>query len=118
MKKLSDYKDEEALDLWCDLLDPMTAILGDERIQEGMGNKPPFLIAKDILATHKKEALQIIKRVDPEPLDGMNIIIRTVNVVLEFMNHPDLKDFFASAGQGKTEKESSGDAMESTEEEA
>lgn len=119
MKKLSDYKDEEALELWCDLLEPMTAILGDKKVAKVIkSKKPPFLIAKEILSTHKEEAIQIMQRIDPEPIDGINIITRIMSVVLEFMNHPDMKDFFESAGQEQTESESTGNATVSTEEEA
>ena len=116
MKKLSDYKGEEALELWCDLLEPMTAILGDKKVAKVLkSKKPPFLIAKEILSTHKEEAVNIMLRIDPEPIDGINIITRVVNIVLEFMNHPDLRDFFGYAGQGKTDSVSFGDATENTE---
>lgn len=116
MKKLSDYKDEEAIELWADLLSPMTTILGDSKIAETVkAGKPPFLIAKEILKTHKKEAVEIMLRIDPTPIDGLNIITRLVNIVLEILNSEDLKGFFASAGQERTESESSGLRMVSTE---
>ncbi len=111
MKKLSDYKDEEALELWGDLLDPMTRILADDNVQKSLNSgKAPFLIAKDILAAHKEDAVAILLRIDPTPIDGVNIIMRVVSVVLEFMNTPELKGFFKSAGQDKTESESTGSA--------
>ena len=116
MKKLSDYKDEAAIELWADLLEPMTSILGDKKVIKVLqSKKPPFLIAKEILSTHKEDAIAIMLRIDPEPIDGINIITRLVNLVLEFMNHPDLKNFFASAGQGVTDSESFGNATASTE---
>lgn len=119
MKKLADYKDEEAIELWCDLLEPMTAILGDKKVRKVVeSKKPPFLIAKEILSSHKDDAIKIMLRIDPEPIDGMNVITRIVAVVLEFMNHPDIRSFFVSAGQEQTDSESTGNATVSTEEEA
>ena len=104
MKKLSDYKNEEALDLWADLLDPMTKILGDPEMQKVFrSGKPPFLIAKEILSAHKAEAIQIMLRVDDTPVDGLNILTRLVGLVLELMNNEDMKSFFVSAGQAMTE---------------
>ena len=109
MKKLSDYKDEEALELWGDLIEPMTRILADDSVQKSLNSgKAPFLIAKDILAAHKEDTVEILLRIDPTPLDGVNIIMRVVSVVLEFMNTPELKGFFKSAGQDKTGSESTG----------
>lgn len=116
MKKLSDYKNEEAIELWGDLIEPMTNILGDPKTAKVMrSKKPPLIVAKTILTAHKDDAMAIMLRIDPTPIDGINILTRLVSVVLEFMNNPDFKDFFGSAGQAKTESESSGDATESTE---
>ena len=112
MKKLADYKDEEAIELWCDLIEPMTNILGDPKTAKVMrSKKPPLIVAKTILVAHKDDAIAIMLRIDPTPIDGINILTRLVSVVLEFMNNPDLKDFFGSAGQAKMESESSGNAM-------
>ena len=43
MKKLSDYKGDEAIELWADLLEPMTEILGDKDIAKILqdNKKPP-----------------------------------------------------------------------------
>lgn len=115
MKKLSDYKDEEAIELWADLLDPMTNIFSDKKVVKVIqSKKPPLIIAKEILSSHKSDAVKIMLRIDPEPIDGINIVTRLVNLVLEFMNHPELKGFFGSAGQGKTEAESFGNATVTT----
>ena len=117
MKKISDYKGDDALDLWLDLIEPMTNILGDPKVAEIVkSKKPPLLIAKEILKGHKKDAVEILLRIDPEPIDGINILARTIGVVLEFINSPDFRYFFVSAGQGQTELESSGSAMEIIEE--
>lgn len=115
MKKLSDYQGEEAIELWADLLEPATKIIGDPQVANVVkSGKPPFIIASEILKSHKEEAMNIMLRIDPTPIDGMNIITRLVSLVLEFMNNDDLKGFFASAGQANTEQESSGSATVNT----
>ena len=116
MKKLSDYKDDEAIELWADLLDPLTAILTDKKIQNVIkSGKPPLVIAQEILKLHKKEATEILLRIDPEPIDGLNIVLRLVAVIIDVGQNEEIKSFFRYADQAKTERESGGLPMENTE---
>ena len=117
MKRLSDYKDEEALDLWADLLEPATKILSDKAVTDCINaGIPRILIARNILKAHKKEANEILLRIDPEPLNGLNIVIRLVNLLVELGENEDIRTFFVSAGEVKTLNGSSGSPTESTEE--
>lgn len=116
MKRLSDYKGEDALELWADLLDPMTKIIGDRVVVNMMTNgSAPILVAKEILKEHKAEATEILQRIDDTPINGFNIVIRLVGLLMEFEKSEELKDFFGYAVQEKTGKESSGLRMVSTE---
>lgn len=116
MKKLSDYQGEDAIDLWADLLEPMTEILGDPEMQKSIqSGKAKILIAKDIFKAHKAEAEQIMLRVDPEPIDGVNILLRLVALISDISQNGELRSFFGSAAQAKTDSESSGSATENTE---
>lgn len=116
MKKLSDYTGDEAVELWADLLDPMSRILGDPEVKEIVrSGKPPLMIAKMIIKLHATEAKEIMMLIDPTPVDGLNFAPRFVSVVLEFMNNEEFKHFFVSAGQAMMDAESSGSATESTE---
>ncbi len=116
MKRLSDYKGDEAIELWADLLDPISEILTDKEIafatRQGLA---PIKIAKLILKNHKTEAADILLRVDPEPLDGFNFIMRLVNLIAEIGENEEIKSFFGYAAQEKAENGSGGSAMESTE---
>lgn len=115
MKKLGDYKDEEAIDLWMDLLDPIGVILQDKEIGKlyKKGGKP-IQMAQEIVKLHRKEATQILLRIDPTPIDGLNIIIRLLDIIMEFERSEELKGFFGSAGT-VTEGASSGNATANTE---
>lgn len=119
MKSLSDYKDEEAIDLWVDLMDSVKSILMDKKVQ-GMvhSNVPPMVMAQKILKEHKKEAVTILLRIDDTPIDGLNILVRLVDVLAEIGKNEDIKSFLAFAGQANKQNKSSGLPMENTEENA
>lgn len=116
MKRLGDYKDEDAIDLWMDLLDSMDAILKDEEVKKlyREKNRNPIQLAKEIIKRHKKETSEILLRIDPTPLDGLNIVVRLIDVIMEIEQSDDLKAFFPSAG-AVIEGASSGNATENTE---
>lgn len=115
MKKLSDYKGDEAIELWADLIEPIAKILADKTIADTYkSGKPKILLAKEILKTHKKEAADILLRIDPAPLNGLNIIMRLIEVLLEIEGSEELRGFFGTAGKEKTLSESSGCVTENT----
>lgn len=117
MKKLSDYKGEEALELWADLLDPFIEIVGDENIGSMLrAGKPPVFTAKEILKNYKEQATQIMLRIDPTPINGLNVLIRLASLVSEVMKDPTVKSFFASAPEERKDETSSGSVTESIEE--
>lgn len=98
MKKLSDYKNEDAVELWADLMEPILIILADEETSKLFAQKPPALkIAKELLKTHPKEVTEVLTIIDPTPVDGLNLMIRTVDVVLEIMNNKEVLSFFGPA---------------------
>jgi hypothetical protein len=116
MKKLSDYKDNEAIELWGELLDPMSRILGDPNVAGAIRRgKPALIIASEIMKTHKDEAKEIMLRIDPTPIDGINFVTRLTSIVMDFINNESLKDFFRSAGQEKTDAESIGSVTDNIE---
>ena len=109
MKKLSDYEGDEAIELWGDLLEPLTAILSDQKIGKIVksgANK--IIIAKEILNSHKDEATKILLRIDPTPINGLNIVIRLVAIIGEIGQSEELQGFFGFAEQAKTGGESIG----------
>ena len=115
MKTLSDYKGEEAIELWADLIDPLTTILSDKEFTSGLKGKAKLTIASEVLKKYSHEAEQILLRVDPEPLDGMNMLFRLMALLADIGKNKEVMAFFGSAEQEKEESESSGSAMESTE---
>ena len=116
MKKLSDYQGEAAIELWAELLDPLTVIFEDKDVQNAVRGGGSLLSkAKAILVAHKKEAVQILTIIDPTPVNGISIITRLVGVMREIEDSEELNDFFGSSAQEKKEKESSGSVTAITE---
>lgn len=116
MKKLADYKDAEAIELWADLLEPITKIMADKDVANTVkSGKAPFMIASEILKSHKEDAITILLRIDPTPIDGLNLIVRIVDIVMEIMNNEEVKGFFTSAEQAQTLEGISGSATVNTE---
>lgn len=119
MKKLSDYKDEEAIELWADLLDPFIEIVGDKEIAGMLRAKmPPIATAKAIIKKYTKQASEILLRIDPTPLNGLNIVVRLVEILTEIGSDPTMQDFFGLSAEEKKAETPFGSAMESTEDNA
>lgn len=115
MKKLSDYKDEAAIDLWADLLENASVIFTDPKVK-AVANGSKIELAKTMLKLHKKEVCEMLLTIDDEPINGLNILIRLVSILNEIGEDPELRDFFGLQGR-KEEQESSGSATENIEEE-
>ena len=115
MKKLADYTGADSIELWADLMEPFAKILADNEIQEGIRtNQPTALLLKSVMKKHKKEAEEIVLRVDDTPLNGVNFPVRVLSVLMEIEHSPELAGFFGSQGQ-KLEESVSGSATENTE---
>lgn len=117
MKKLSDYKGEEAIELWANILDPAVEIVGDKKINAMIRAKfPVIVVAREAIKLHPKEVCNLLLAIDPTPIDGINILTRLLSVVNEIGQDENIKSFFGSSAEN-TEENASGSAMESTEEE-
>lgn len=114
MKKLSDYKNEDAIELWADILDPLMTIFQDEEFLREVGaGKPVFKLGSLILKKYKKEATEIVLAIDDTEITGLNLLPRIVDVIKEVKNSEEFAGFFAPTPQ-KTENASSGSAMANT----
>ena len=100
MKRLSDYEGDEAIELWADLIEPITKLLADEEVQKiYKSGQPKVLIAKEILKAHPAEVKDILQRIDPEPINGLNIVVRFAGILTDIGNMPEMQSFFGVAAQ-------------------
>lgn len=115
MKKLSDYKDEEAIDIWVELLEPISKVLQDEKVRKIItSGKNKILIATELIKLHRNEVYEILTIIDDTPIDGINLLIRLADVLEDIGKHKELHSFFGIAGQMPDELSTS--VMENTEE--
>lgn len=115
MKGLTDYVGEEAVDLWADILDPVGDILSDKEVAKVVkSNVPRIKVVTTILKRHKKEATEILQRIDPTPVNALNMVTRLASLITEIGNQPELQSFFGFTARAKMQEESSTSPTEST----
>ena len=116
MKRLSDYKDEEALALWADLFEPIAKILGDPDFAKMVTTgKSRIEMVSLILSKHTDEAKRIMLRVDPTPIDGLSVFARLMSLLVEIGRSEEIKSFFGYAEQVSEDENASGLPTENTE---
>ena len=117
MKKLSEIKNEEALDVLADLLNPIAELSKDEGLKKVYsdkknGGKSPAV--RYAIKNHKKAVLEILAILDGENPETYEVNMIQIPIkVMELLNDEDMVNFFQSQGLTISD-ESSGSAMEST----
>ena len=115
MRKLSDIKGEEALDVLAELIEPAAEIFADPKIERTIKKKgsKKLDVAKIIIKNHKKSILHIMAVIDGEdPKKYSPSLIDIPMKIIEILNDPVFSDFFVSQGQ-EQESAYSGSATES-----
>lgn len=116
--KLSEYKNEQAIEILADIIEPATAILNDDEIKTVYNREGSkiFDVAKAIMKRHAKEIVEILARLDGcEPPEYECTVFTLPAKIIELMNDKELISFFSSQSQMR-DGVSSGSAMENTEE--
>lgn len=115
MKRLSDYKNEEAIDLIADLLEPIAVIINAIRTEKE-GCKTKVELVSKLIKDHKNEVKSILLRIDPTELTAINIVSRMTSFLMDMQADEDMLYFFNSAAN-EMENTSSGGVTETTTEE-
>lgn len=113
MRKLSEIRGEDALDILADILEPVSEIFSDPDFEKHVRAKEKRQAVAVILKNHKKAILTllaILEGVDPDEYNPS--IVELPMLILQLLNDPDLVAVFYSAGQDG----SSGSATENIEE--
>lgn len=99
--KISEFKDEEALDLLAELIEPAAKIFGSEAIRNAVGSKKPKLeLVRIAIKEHKKEVIQILAALNGVPVEEFHCTVPSIIAqALEILNDKDLLDFFSSQEQ-------------------
>ena len=114
--KLSEYKNEKAIEILGQMIAPISSILADEKVKKAYANGEDKLgFVQALLTNHPKEIVQILAILDDTPVDEYEVSLTTLpKKVLEIINDEALQDFFESQGQN-LEWTSSGSATANTE---
>ena len=115
MKKISEYKDEEALDLLAEILEPVTAIMSDKLIKQEMKSGNRAAAVAQAIKRHKSEVIAILAAMDGVPVNEYHCDVFTLPIrALEIMNDKGLVSFFSSQGLATSRQKSSGPVTENT----
>lgn len=100
MKKLNEYRDEEALDLLADLLEPFTELFKDNDFRREYGENNQIKAVSIALKRHKPQIMQILARMEGVPLEEYHCTIATLPLrLIELLNDKDLREVFTSQAE-------------------
>ena len=98
--KLSDYTNEDALDLLADLLDSAAEIMADDELKAIAMTGDKMGIAKYILKNKKEQLITIFARMNGTPREEyVATIPEMLAQLLDVLNDKTLLDFFALQAQ-------------------
>lgn len=114
--KLSDYKDEAALDLLAELIEPASEILADAEVRKAAEDGNRLRAVALAIKNHKRAVMSVLAALDGVPIEEYHCNVLTLPAKLvELFDDPDISQLFTFAGQ-TVEQAPSGLPMENTEE--
>ena len=116
MKLLSDYKNEEALDLLVEILEPCSELLSDEKTIKLLYSKGKRMEGvKLMIRNHKRAVIAILAALDGVPASEYECGFFVLPTrIIEVLNDKELLSFF-SEQQTTSLENASGSATENTE---
>ena len=114
--RLSDYKNEAALELFADMMDPVGKILADEEIKAAFSVQPldKAGVVKMLMKKRPAEVLEILRLIDGGNPDTWEISFLQIPVkLMELISDPEVIMLFTPQGQ-KDGSVVSGSATDST----
>ena len=96
MRKLSEVKGEEALDVLADILEPIVTIINDEEVRSGFETN----VAKSVSVAqkkYKKEILEIFASINGKSVEETCEeidILSLPSYIVEILNEPEIQRLF------------------------
>ncbi len=116
MRKLSEIRGEDALDVLADVIEPASEIIADTELRDLIRAKKNLQAVRVGLKNHKSAILKILAVMDGEDVETYAPGFATLPLkLLELLNDPDMQQVFGLQGQTEDGK-TSGSATESIEE--
>lgn len=96
--KLSEIKDDKAIDILADLVEPASAIFSDEKIKAlfTAEKQDAKAIVKYLLKNHKKEIIEIMAILNGEKPENFSFNLFTLpKMIMEIISDEELLSFFS-----------------------
>lgn len=117
MKRLSEYKNEEALDLLVDIMEPAAELMSDSDTVNLLYSKKAgdrMKGVKQMIKEHKGAVIEILAALEGVPVNEYECSVFTLPTrLLEILNDKELLSFFMDQ-QTQSSEMSSTSAMETT----
>ena len=115
--KLSEIKNEQAIEVLADMFDPIVEIASDEKVISAARGNNKVLMVKVILKEHSRAVFELMALSEGVPVDEYECDVLTLPMkLLDLFNRPELGFLFQSQGQ-KMGETSFGSATENTKDE-
>ena len=97
--KLTEFRNGDAIDLFADLLSPISNISADEDFRKMFGKATRFEVAQYLLKNHKDDVLEVLARTNGQTVKEYDAnAIEMLKQLLEIFNDKELVQFFQSQG--------------------
>ena len=107
MRNLSDYRDEEALDLLAELFEPMAKFFMDDEFVKTFDSGNRLWAVKVAIKNHKPEVMQILAAMEGVPVEEFHCNIMTLPIRLyQLITTPEIAGFFTSVAMKSSERSS------------
>lgn len=95
MRKLSEIKGEEALDVLAEIIEPAAQIFTDENVKKALKSESRIKAAKIILKDHKKAILALMAALEETPVEEYKpTLLSLPALILGVLNDPELQNLF------------------------
>ena len=112
--KLSEIKNEQAIELLADMFDPVAEIATDTEVVSAARSNNKIETVKLILKKHSRAVFELMAMSEGVPVDEYECDVLTLPMkLIELFNRPEFGFLFQSQGQ-KMEETSFGSATENT----
>lgn len=96
MKKLSEFKGEQALEILADLIEPCSVIFTDEEVKKAWEEKSARVkLAKLILVKHKSECIDMLCALNEIEAEDFNFnAVEIITMLIQLFEDEELTAFF------------------------
>lgn len=95
MRKLSEIKGEEALDVLAEIIEPAAEIFTDENVKKALKSESRIKAAKIILKDHKKAILTLMAALEETPVEEYKpTLLALPALIIGVLNDPELNSLF------------------------